>query len=80
MRVTWKKNIKEISHENNIFIKNIPLSTTQECNYLTLELEKLFSQFGPVFSCKISFDQDGVSRGYGYVQYEKKESAHNCLS
>lgn len=40
-----------------------------------VELEKYFSRFGTVFSCKLSHDQDGRSRGYGYVQFENKECA-----
>jgi len=48
-----------MSAENNIFIKNIPNNTTEK------EFEELFSQFGNVFSSKISYDENGVSRCYG---------------
>jgi len=36
IRITWKKHIKEMSAENNIFIKNIPNNATEK------EFEDLF--------------------------------------
>lgn len=63
-----------MSPENNIFVKNIHKDATEK------EFEQLFNQFGNVFSSKISLDENGVSRGYGYVQYEDKEAAQKCLA
>ena len=73
IRITWKKQIKDMSSESNIFVKNIPK------NAVEIDFEQLFSQFGAVFSSKISYDEQGVSRGYGYVQYEEKESTEKCM-
>jgi polyadenylate-binding protein len=61
IRIAWKKSLKEISAENNIFVKNIPQSANEK------DLESLFLNFGQIFSCKISVDDLGKSRGYGYV-------------
>lgn len=63
-----------MSPENNIFVKNIDKSTTEK------DFEGLFVQFGNIFSSKISYDEQGKSRGYGYVQFEDKESTDKCLA
>lgn len=62
-----------MSAENNIFVKNIGRNVSEK------DFEQLFAQFGPVFSSKISYDENGISRGYGYVQFEDKESTDKCL-
>ena len=49
-----------MSAENNIFIKNVHKDVTEK------EFEELFAQFGQVFSSKISYDENGQSRCYGY--------------
>jgi len=36
IRITWKKHIKEMAVENNIFVKNIPKNTTEK------EFEEIF--------------------------------------
>ncbi len=36
--------------------------------------------FGSVFSSKISVDEHGKSRSYGYVQFEDKQSTDKCMS
>ena len=63
-----------MSPEHNVFVKNIDKSVTEK------EFETLFISFGNVFSSKISNDENGVSRGYGYVQFEDKESTDKCLA
>ncbi len=73
IRITWKKQIKDMSAENNIFVKNISRNVSEK------DFEQIFSQFGSVFSSKISYDENGVTRGYGYVQFEEKESTDKCL-
>jgi len=40
IRITWKKHLKEMSAENNIFIKNVHKDVTEK------EFEELFVQFG----------------------------------
>lgn len=60
--MTFKKNIKELSSEANIFVKNIPKDVNAP------EFEALFTKFGEVFSSKLNqFDQTENGTGYGYV-------------
>lgn len=69
IRVTFKKNIKELSTEANIFVKNIPNNVNAP------DFESFFSQFGEVFSSKLNqFDKSEGGTGYGYVQFENKDS------
>ena len=73
IRVAWKKNIKDFSLENNIFIRSLPLTLDPK------DFEQICRRFGPVASVKISHDQEGRSRGYGYLQFETKEAKDLCL-
>jgi len=73
IRVTWKKAIREIAPEANIFIKNL------DCDLTVKDLDTFFSKFGAIFSSKIAVDEGSASYGYGYVQFEDKESAERCL-
>lgn len=69
IRVTFKKNIKELASEANIFVKNVPNSVEAP------EFETFFRQFGDVFSTKLNqFDKSEGGTGYGYVQFENKDS------
>ena len=51
-----------MSADNNIFVKNISKNVTER------EFEEFFTYFGQVFSSKISYDEKGESRGYGYLK------------
>ena len=43
------------------------------------DIDKVLGQFGKIFSSKISLYDNGESRGYGYVHFEKAEEAQACL-
>lgn len=38
-----------------------------------------FKEFGNILSAKVSIDQHYVSKGYGFVQFEKAEEAKAAL-
>jgi len=73
IRVTWKKNIRELSSENNIFVKNLDPSITVE------NLDSAFSIYGSIFSSKVAAYENGESRGYGYIQFDSKDAVEKCL-
>ncbi|KAF7304813.1 Polyadenylate-binding protein [Mycena kentingensis (nom. inval.)] len=57
----------------NLYIKNLDPELSQE------EFEKLFNQFGPVTSSAIQVDEEGKSKGFGFVNYEDHESAQKAV-
>ncbi|KAF5387930.1 hypothetical protein D9615_000120 [Tricholomella constricta] len=57
----------------NLYVKNIDTEMTQE------EFEKLFIQFGTVTSALISVDDEGKSKGFGFVNYERHEEAQKAV-
>ena len=61
IRVCWKKSLKDMVSDANVYIKNLEPSVNIK------EIDSLFSQYGHILSSKISMDDNGVSLGYGYV-------------
>ena len=77
------KRINEQNANCNLYIKNIPLTAKEE------DLTKIFSKYGNVISVKIEKnkiekkDEKGkfelVSKGFGYLSFDKSESAKNAI-
>jgi polyadenylate-binding protein len=68
------KYCRERDAEANLFLSDLPDQITAK------DLESHFIQFGAILSSKVSFDKNLKSNKYGYVQFEKRESALNVLS
>uniref|UniRef100_A0A8C4ZXI0 RRM domain-containing protein n=1 Tax=Gadus morhua TaxID=8049 RepID=A0A8C4ZXI0_GADMO len=62
---------------STLFIKNLNFSTTEET------LQETFAKCGKVSSCTVSKKKDKtgkmLSMGYGFVQYQKPESAQKAM-
>ena len=50
----------------NLYIQNLSAQTTQK------QIYDLFSTFGSIIKCKLECYNDGTSRGYCFVQFEKE--------
>ena len=43
------------------------------------KLEKLFKDYGHVISCKVALDENGNSKGFGFVQMGSAEEAKSAV-
>lgn len=57
----------------NVYIKNIDLEVSDE------QFRDLFEKYGEITSATLSRDQDGKSRGFGFVNYSTHESAQAAV-
>lgn len=74
IRIMFKRNVRDLPPEGNLFVKNLDPSVTVK------DLHNHFSQAGMnVLSAKVATNAEGQSLGYGYVQFEKKEDAEEAL-
>ncbi|ORZ05976.1 hypothetical protein BCR42DRAFT_174060, partial [Absidia repens] len=58
----------------NVYVKNLVTDITEE------ELKELFGGFGPIASVLIQRDDQGNSRGFGFVNFERHEDAEKAVS
>lgn len=70
-RYVSKEERRNISKDCDLYVKNIPLTMTDE------EFKSIFEPYGEITSIKIERDSsnDKINRGFGYVCYKHKEDA-----
>ncbi|KAL4891646.1 hypothetical protein BDV59DRAFT_181395 [Aspergillus ambiguus] len=57
----------------NVYIKNLDQEVTEE------EFRTMFEKFGEITSATLSRDQEGKSRGFGFVNYSTHDSAQAAV-
>eukprot|EP00435_Cladocopium_sp_Y103_P041172 s2316_g11.t1 len=74
-RVMWSQRDPERRKNtaSNVFVKGLDPTIDNKA------LHDTFSIFGNILSCKVSTDDNGKSKGYGFVHYEKEEAAKEAI-
>ena len=75
MRILWPQRDHALrkSGVGNVFIKHLEKNIDNKALYDT------FSAFGNILSCKIMTDENGRSKGFGFVHFETQEAANEAI-
>ncbi|GAA5944280.1 polyadenylate-binding protein [Sporobolomyces koalae] len=61
------------AHFTNLYVKNVPVEVDTD------EFRKMFEPYGKVTSAVITTDNEGKSKGFGFVNYEQHEDAAKAV-
>lgn len=74
IRLMWaEKNIKKLPSSANIFIKNLDSDIDEKA------LHDIFSNYGNILSLKLAADENGISKGFAFIQYQEEGSAEDAI-
>ena len=63
---------KQTNIKQSLLVKNIDSQMSQK------EFYEKFLEYGDIVSGKIEYDENGISKGFGYIYYYTEESAENA--
>ena len=63
---------KDIDYKKNLLVKNLDIKMSQK------EFYNIFLKYGDILSGKIEYEENGKSKGFGYIYYYNEESAENA--
>ena len=74
-RIMWSQRDPALrkTGQGNVFIKNLDNAIDNKA------LHDTFAAFGTILSCKVAQDDQGNSRGYGFVHYDSSDAANNAI-
>jgi polyadenylate-binding protein len=77
LKERFEQTVKESVDKNqglNLYLKNLDDSISDE------KLREIFSEYGTITSCKVMRDQNGISKGSGFVAFSTPEEAAKALN